>query len=224
MKKNILLIQFRRNTKIARHEKTCILESIQRNGISLKRRNLFTGSADLSNNLLGGIDGIIIGGSGDFSFSKKEQNHGLFKTIKKSTPFIKDAIKRKIPILGICLGHQYLAYLLGSEVINDKKQEEFGTFKVSLTTSGKTHPLFKNIPTNFLAQEGHEDCVKKLAKNITVLVKGQRCEIQSFCFERIFAVQFHPALAAKKAMIVRQNEYAGRKRKFKSAQPPNKVI
>ena len=224
MRKNILLIQFRKNNKIARHEKKCILKVIGYKMVNLTCKNLFVDGISLSKKDLSNIDGIIIGGSGDFSFSKKEQHHDLFEIIKKSIPFVKDAIKRNIPILGICLGHQYLAYLLGSKVVNDKKQEEFGTFKASLTTSGKTHPLFRNIPTNFLVQEGHEDCIKKLAKDITILAKGQRCKIQSFCLGRIFAVQFHPELAAKKDMIARQNEYAGYKRSFKPAPYSLKVI
>lgn len=196
MKKNILLIQSRINDLTIRQEKECILRPIK-NKVVFSSKNTFKNDINLSTKDLEKIDGIIIGGSGEFSISKKTEDRDLWLKIKKANPIIKKAIKKNIPVLGICLGHQYLAYLLGSKIIRDKKQKEVGAFKISITPHGKNDPLFKNLPSNFLAQEGHEDCVEKLPKGASLLAVGKKCKIQSFRFKNIYGVQFHPELYKK---------------------------
>lgn len=198
MKKNILLLQFRKNILIAKHEKECILKSLS-DEINIISKNIF-GDEHLSDKIISRASGIIIGGSGDFSFSKKEKDVKLWKKVERTMPFLKKAIKRNIPILGICLGHHYLAYLLGTKIVYDKSQKEVGTFKISLSKKGKTDPLFHDIPSKFLAQQGHEDSIKKTPQGATLLASGKRCKTQAFCFGKIYGVQFHPELSNIKDM------------------------
>lgn len=194
MKNIILLLQFRKNNLITQHEKKCIRKYIGKN-IHLISKNIFKEELILSEKTFSKISGIIIGGSGEFSFSKKEQYPDLWAKIKNNIPFINKAIRKNIPILGICLGHQYLSYILDSKIINHEKQKEVGTFEIHLTQMGKLDPLFNKIPSEFLAQEGHEDCVMELPDKATLLATSKKCKIQAFRFKNVYGIQFHPELS-----------------------------
>ena len=199
MKINILLLQFRKNNLIADQEKECILRSFNKD-VVLFSKNIFDNDINITGKELNKIDGIIIGGSGDFSIPRRLKRRELWLKIRKTAPLIKKAIKKNIPILGICFGHQYLAYLLGSKIISSKKQEEIGSFKISLTKKGAEDPLFKDMPSDFPVQEGHKNCVKTLPKGAILLASAERCKIQSFKFRSIYGVQFHPELNRIKDM------------------------
>ncbi len=206
MKKNILLLQFRKNNLVARHEKMCILRGLG-NNVNLIAKNIFRGGPNLSEIILDKVSGIIIGGSGEFSFSRKEKTPDLWKIINSLTPFIKKAIKGDVPILGICFGHQYLARILGSKILCDESQREAGTFKICLTKIGRQDPLFSKIPLNFLAQEGHEDSIKKLPRRAILLAVGKKCKIQAFRLKNIYGIQFHPELSSFKDLELRSRFY-----------------
>jgi len=203
--KTILLLQFRKNDLIARHEKKCILNCL---GVAnLVSKNVFKNDFKILEKEINKISAIIIGGSGDFSFSRKETTPDLWEKINKLTPLIKNFAGKNIPILGICFGHQYLAYIFGSEIIRDESQKEVGTFELHLTKSGRRDGLFYKIPSNFSAQEGHEDSVKKLPKGAILLAQGTRCKIQTFRFKNIYGVQFHPELSSIKDLELRSRFY-----------------
>jgi len=215
--KNILLLQFRKNSQIAKHEKKCILRYLD-SKINLVSKNLFRENVDFNNTSFSEISGIIIGGSGEFSFSKKKKRLDLLSKIEQITPFIKRSIKKNTPILGICLGCQYLAYILGAEVRADKFQEEVGTFKVSLTKLGRSDRLFFKTPLEFFTHEGHKDSIDKLPKGTVLLAGGKKCKIQSFRLKNknVYGVQFHPELNVKDMKF--------RQRHYQSYAPGNKKI
>ena len=173
-----------------------------------------------------GIDRIIIGGSGEFSFSKKDNYPDLFKKIKESVPLIKEVIENNIPILGICLGHQYLSYVFGSRIISEEKQEEFGTFNIHLTLAGKKDAIFHGITEDFLAQQGHEDCVNSLPKNAVLLAKSDNCKIESFKIKNknIYGVQFHPELEKKDSEVRLKLANVKEKIEFKESPLAKKII
>ena len=55
--------------------------------------------------------------------------------------YIREAIKRKVPYLGICLGSQLLAKALGAKVYK-ARQEEIGWSEVTMMPSAESDPLF----------------------------------------------------------------------------------
>jgi len=107
---------------------------------------------------------------------------------------INDALQRKMPILGICLGSQLLAYALGARVYpfeqNGKKCKEIGYYDVSLTDEGKKSPLFAGFPGEFRILQWHGDTFE-LPSGATLLATAPQCPNQAFSYGTAYGLQFH---------------------------------
>ncbi|MGC8992576.1 MAG: GMP synthase subunit A [Thermoplasmata archaeon] len=101
-----------------------------------------------------------------------------------------DYLKLNIPILGICVGAQFIALYFNGKV-GPAKVPEFG--KTEITVIEKDD-LFINIPEKFIAWESHNDEVKELPENFIHLAYSENCKIQAFKHKElpIYGVQFHP--------------------------------
>ncbi len=187
-KNKILLVQFRTDNSIINEQKN-ILKLLKKRQLIIV--NAFDKKTDFScpKKITKNINKIILGGSGEFYLSDDKN------IINKIEPLIKYILKKDIPTLGICFGHQLLGHMLGTQVIQDNKQEEVGSFHISLTPDGKKSNLFIGLPKTFIAQLGHKDSLEKLPKNTILLAKSKKCRVQAFCYKKnIYGVQFHPEL------------------------------
>lgn len=204
---NIFLVQFRTDKSVL-HEQKSILRCLKIGKTQLKIIDAFNKSIDFSvlQKSIDETSRVILGGSGEFSFSKNnkglERKEVFVKMIKRINPFIQYLLRKDIPTLGICFGHQLLGYNLGVEIIADKSQQEVGSFSVSLTPEGKHDSLFLNLPAQFFAQLGHKDSLKCLPKKSILLAKSKKCKIQSFRYKKnIYGVQFHPELTLQDVVL-----------------------
>lgn len=91
--------------------------------------------------------------------------------------------------MGICLGHQILATVLGGKVEKSTNPEIGFTI-----IKHKNSHIFKNVEQNFLAYEFHFDDVICLPKNIEILAMDSMFIVQLFKVlnRNLFGVQFHP--------------------------------
>ena len=126
----------------------------------------------------------------------KLKPHGVFlsngpgdpaATGKYAIPIIRKLIEKKIPIFGICLGHQILSLALGAK-----------TKKMSLGHRGANHPV-KDLKTNKVEitsqNHGFEVDAKSIPRNIKVTHKSlfdgsiEGIEVKN---KKLFSVQYHP--------------------------------
>ncbi|MBV9468373.1 MAG: type 1 glutamine amidotransferase, partial [Abitibacteriaceae bacterium] len=70
--------------------------------------------------------------------------------------FIKQAIDRQKPVLGICLGAQLIADVLGAKVTRNPSVE-IGWFPIQLTAAALNSPLFSFLPSQFPVLHWHGD-------------------------------------------------------------------
>jgi anthranilate synthase/aminodeoxychorismate synthase-like glutamine amidotransferase len=102
------------------------------------------------------------------------------------------ALYKKIPILGVCLGHQIIGQVFGSKIIQAKKLMHG---KTSIIESNKIG-IFKNLPSKFVATRYHSLIIdkKKLSKELEITAQTKDGVIMGIKHKRynVHGVQFHP--------------------------------
>lgn len=107
---------------------------------------------------------------------------------------LETAIAQGIPILGICLGSQILARILGARVYRGEFGREAGWCDLELTEHAITDPLLHNFPRQFKVFESHQDTFD-LPLNCVHLVQSRQYRHQAFRFQdHVWAIQFHPEI------------------------------
>ena len=102
-----------------------------------------------------------------------------------------DAIKGKLPLLGVCYGAQYLAHFKGGEVAPSNTRE-YGRANLSFVASGEL--FLAGISEGSQVWMSHSDTIKTLPTGGTLLasthdVKNAAYKIEG---EDTYAIQFHP--------------------------------
>lgn len=104
--------------------------------------------------------------------------------------FIRESIDAGKIILGICLGAQLIADVLGGKVSRNK-YKEIGWFPVSKTLEAKDSVFFKSIPDEFMAFHWHGDTFE-IPPGALRLAESSACKNQAFEYGgRILGLQFH---------------------------------
>ena len=112
----------------------------------------------------------------------------------------------KIPILGVCLGHQAIGYTFGGKIINAKQLMHGKTSLIYHT--GET--IFKGIPNPFEATRYHSLLVdpKTLPECLKVIAWTKDKEIMGLKHKTypLWGVQFHPeSVLTKSGMDILSN-------------------
>lgn len=107
-----------------------------------------------------------------------------------SPHFSKDILSLGIPILGICYGHQLLAYLAGGTIASSDNNSEYGKTILFI----KESTLLKGIKEESVCWMSHTDYVKELPEGfkITAYTNNCSCAAMEDVSRNLYGVQFHP--------------------------------
>lgn len=167
------------------------------------------------------IDAVIIPGS---PLNADDETLEQMEWMRKLFDFIAHT-HEKVPMIGVCFGHQAIAKVFGSNVRAYPKRRifyEVGFEMTKLTEEGMDDPLFNDMPNRFLASYSHFQYVadvpeggEKLAKSINHKNKS----IQAYRVgETTYGVQFHPdydgdnltEIVRARTAIMKENNIWGR--------------
>jgi GMP synthase (glutamine-hydrolysing) len=81
---------------------------------------------------------------------------------ERTARWLRGAVERGIPTLGICYGHQLLAYALGGEVGDNPNGLEAGAVDVHLNGAVQDDALFAGFPSPITGYVGHHQSVLRL--------------------------------------------------------------
>ena len=112
------------------------------------------------------------------------------KWIAEETAFIRSALLAGTPMIGVCLGSQFMAKALGA-VVRSGKELEIGITPVRLTDAGKRDPVFGAGPESFGVFEWHGE-VFDLPKDCVPLAGSDIAPLQAFRYgDRAYGLLFH---------------------------------
>jgi anthranilate synthase component 2 len=99
---------------------------------------------------------------------------------------------KRIPILGVCLGHQIIGQVFGSQIVVTKKVMHGKTSQILHNNNG----IFKGLKKNFFATRYHSLIIdrKTLGKELIVTAETKDRVIMGIMHKKysIHGVQFHP--------------------------------
>jgi len=138
-----------------------------------------------------GISGIVITGSHAAVTEHEDWS-------KRTAEWLPGAVHRKIPLLGICYGHQLLAYAMGGKVGDNQNGLEFGTIDVKLHSAAKKDSLFHDMPNSISVHVSHSQSVPRLPPDSCLLASSEMDQNHAFVVsDCAWGIQFHTEYDAK---------------------------
>jgi GMP synthase (glutamine-hydrolysing) len=137
-------------------------------------------NAEINKNISKDVKGIILSGS---PFSVLQENALQF-------PLLEVMAQHQIPILGVCYGAQYIAWLMKGKVEKSAKRE-YG--RANLIINNNTN-LLKDISHNSQIWMSHGDSILELPSDFELLASTDEIPIAAFKLKEkeIYGIQFHP--------------------------------
>lgn len=116
--------------------------------------------------------------------------------MKKEKAFIKACIEQKKKVLGICLGAQLIAGVLGADVV-PIEVKEIGWFPVEWTQAARSHPMLDFLPDRQMVLHWHGDRFY-IPDGATHLATSKGCDNQGFLVDDyVLGLQFHLEMTRK---------------------------
>jgi GMP synthase (glutamine-hydrolysing) len=125
-----------------------------------------------------GLKGIILSGGASSVYDKNSP---------KCDPNI---LKLRVPVLGICYGHQLIAHIEKGSVRYGRK----GEYGITMLDVREKDEILKNLGRRERVWMNHQDVVESLPKGYRTLASTDGSKIAAYANPRkkIYGVQFHP--------------------------------
>lgn len=117
-------------------------------------------------------------------------DHDAYPWLSAEKVAIAQAIDGGKVVLGICLGAQLIAHVLGSGV-RENAYKEIGWFPVYLDSEALDHPISEVLPSQWDAFHWHGDTFD-IPEGGRLLARSSACRNQGFVYkDRVVGMQFH---------------------------------
>jgi len=156
---------------VAAEQPGLVALALEAKGLTLKFVRIFEGEA--APRELGDAAGLLVMG-GPLGVGDADR----IAHLRDEFRLIEQGLDRRCPVLGICLGSQLLAHVLGAKVTTASRRE-IGWHRVTLSQDGLIDPLFKGLESSFFALHWHGD-VFELPAGATSLARSELTEHQAF--------------------------------------------
>lgn len=114
----------------------------------------------------------------------------LYPWLTQEKRCIERALKKQKVVIGICLGAQLIAEVLGARVFRNQSQE-IGWFPITLTEQARGSKTFGSLPHRMPVLHWHGDTFD-LPAGAERIASSEACENQAFVVsEKIIGLQFH---------------------------------
>lgn len=118
--------------------------------------------------------------------------------IERAVAWVAEIVQNRIPLLGICFGHQLLARALGGVVDYNPKGIEVGTVALHMTEEARQDPLLSGLANNTRVHVSHRQSVLTLPPQAVLLASTYLDAHNSFRVGDVaWGVQFHPEFNAQ---------------------------
>ncbi len=124
----------------------------------------------------------------------------LYPWLAAEKEFIRSAVDTGKVVIGLCLGGQLIADVIGGRVTQNPCKE-IGWLPVSLSEQARQSPLFSFFPPAPIVFQWHGDTFSELPAAATCIATSEACRHQAFIYKnRVFGFQYHlentPAIIA----------------------------
>ena len=175
---------------VVQHETDCptgwVGDWLVEAGAELDVRHPYRGD-DLPSDLHGYSGLIVLGGS----MGANDDAENPWLTATKA--LIREGAVRRVPVLGICLGHQLCAVALGGEVVRNPRGQQIGVIPVGWTDEAAADELFGAMVAPVRAVQWNNDIVRRLPEGAVLLAETPAGEVQAARFApTVWGVQWHP--------------------------------
>jgi GMP synthase (glutamine-hydrolysing) len=134
---------------------------------------------------MGEFDWLVILG-GPMNIYEEEK----YPWLKREKKFIAEAIAQQKVVLGVCLGAQLIADVLGGKVTQNPYRE-IGWYPVRLSAEAKNSPIFDGLPSRFMAFHWHGDTFA-IPPGALRIAESDGCTNQALEYNgRTIGLQFH---------------------------------
>jgi GMP synthase (glutamine-hydrolysing) len=107
--------------------------------------------------------------------------------------WIPSLLNAKIPLLGVCYGHQLLVKSMGGEVGFHPDGKEIGTVEIKLKPEYINDALFQSLPQRFNVHVSHSQTVLRMPPGAVSLAANAHDPNQAIRLgDSAWGVQFHP--------------------------------
>ena len=137
---------------------------------------------DVSAERFDSCDGVVLSGSPDMMSDSK--------TVSKFQPEVEAVLDSKVPLFGVCFGHQLIAHAFGAEVVRDAREVK----EMVETTVLNDDPIFNGLPRTLMLTESRFEVVKSLPDGFSLLARSATSRIAAMKHPArlLYGVQFHP--------------------------------